>query len=112
VVTVAETGKSGSDQLGKAVYQDIVQWQQRSRPLQAISFFDLNNSRICMRTSPAGRIRFESLTEVIQAEVARLQFLRGNIDLDLPVGSLYTVAGPTRPGRSLSDWEPAIALNP
>ena len=42
------------------------------------------------RTSPAGRIRFELLTDlhyVVQAEIARLHLERVNINLDLPVGS-------------------------
>jgi predicted permease len=60
LVTVAETGKSGSDQLGKAVYQDIVQWQQRSRSLQAISFFDLNNSRIWFLDGKNGTVHVSS----------------------------------------------------
>src|SRR5579871_356009 len=46
LVKISETGRRGSDQSGSAAYQDIAQWQQRSRSFEGISFYDENNSRV------------------------------------------------------------------
>jgi predicted permease len=60
LVTIVETGKRGSDQSGNAVYQDIAQWQQRSRSMEAISFYDENHRRIWFLDGKNGTVHVGS----------------------------------------------------
>jgi predicted permease len=60
VVRITETGKRGSDQSGNAAYLDIVEWQRRSHPLHAISFYDENNSRIWFLDGKNGTVHVSS----------------------------------------------------
>lgn len=46
LVDIAEIGRLGSDQLGKAALPDIAQWQQRSRSFEAISFYTEHEDRV------------------------------------------------------------------
>jgi predicted permease len=45
LVDIAETGRLGSDQLGKVALPDIVEWQQRSRSFEALSFYIQHDDR-------------------------------------------------------------------
>ncbi len=60
LVTITEIGKRGSDQSGNAVYQDIAQWQQRSRSFEAISFYDENNRRVWFLDGKNGTVHVSS----------------------------------------------------
>jgi predicted permease len=60
LVRITEMGKRGSDQSGNAVYQDIAQWQQRSRSFEAISFYDDNNQRVWFLDGRNGTVHVSS----------------------------------------------------
>lgn len=60
LVTITESGKRGSDQSGNAAYQDMAQWKQRSRSLEAISFYDENNRRIWFLDGRNGTVHVSS----------------------------------------------------
>jgi len=60
LVAITELGKRGSDQSGNAVYQDIAQWQQRSRSFEAFSFYDENNRRVWFLDGKNGTVHVSS----------------------------------------------------
>lgn len=60
LVVITEIGKRGSDQSGNAAYQDIAQWQQRSRSFEAISFYDENNTRVWFLDGKNGTVHVSS----------------------------------------------------
>jgi len=59
-VSIKEAGKLGSDDSGNAAYQDIREWQVRSRAFESISFYDENNRRVWFLDGKSGTVHVSS----------------------------------------------------